>query len=288
MVERPGKASKSKKKGGSEENPILRWYATFRATAQRFGSFAAISVGGLILVAVYGAFAGGHVSRWIDDSMNSIYGGLADMGFSVEDVSLVGRERTNLDSIKRVVDLSRGDPIFAVDCSDIRDRLLALEWVSDARVMRKLPSTLVISITEREAYAIWQQDGAFRLIDRTGAVITEKQVGDFSSLPVVVGKGANDRASEIVDLLARFPHIRKQIRAASFVGQRRWDLHTDSGIQIMLSEEEPEGGLQRLDKLIVEQDILRRAVSVIDLRLKDRFVIRTEGATSPLDGGEAT
>jgi cell division protein FtsQ len=284
LVQRPGR---SPRKGKPSDNPIIRWFASFRETSKRFGSFAAISAGCLLLVAIYGAFAGGHVSRWLEQAENAIYSGLGGLGFAVEDISLYGRNRTNLEQIKRVVDMARGDAIFAVDCNDIRDRLLAIEWVADAQVMRKLPSTVLISITEKEPFAIWQQDGNFRLIDRAGSVITEKNVGMYHDLPMVVDDGANEQAAQIVDLLNKFPQIREQVKAAAYVSQRRWDLHMKSGIQVMLSQEEPELGLKRLDTLIREQDILRRAISMIDLRLKDRFVIRVDGG-GVVERGEAT
>jgi cell division protein FtsQ len=285
LVQRPGRAQRKSK---PSNNPIVRWFENFRENSKRFGAFAAIAAGCLLLVAIYGAFAGGHVSRWLEQAERGVYAGLGGLGFYVEDVSLYGRNRTSLESIKRVVDLARGDPIFALDCNDIRDRLLAIEWVADAQVMRRLPGTVLISITEKEPFAIWQQDGNFRLIDRAGSVITEKNVGMFHDLPMVVDDGANEQAASIVDLLNKFPQIRDQVKAAAYISQRRWDLHMESGIQVMLSEDEPESGLKRLDKLIREQDILRRAISVIDLRLKDRFVIRVDGGGDVVERGEAT
>ena len=283
--ERAGRAPRKK---NATENPILRWFASLRDTSKRFGAFAAASAACLILVAIYGAFAGGHVSRWLEQGENAIYAGLGVLGFEIDDISLLGRKHASLESIKRVVDLSRGDPIFAVDCSDIRDRLRALEWVADAQVMRRLPATLLIAITEKAPFAIWQQDRNFRLIDRAGSVITEKNVGDFHDLPMVVGKGANEQATQIVDLLSKFPQIRDQVRAAALISQRRWDLHMESGIRVMLAEVDPEAELRRLDRLIREQDILRRAITVIDLRNKDRIVIRVDGAGSSAAEGEAT
>ena len=55
-----------------------------------------------------------------------------------------------------------------VDVHGLRERLLALSWVEDARVSRQLPDTLVIDIVERRPHAVLRQADRLVLIDATG------------------------------------------------------------------------------------------------------------------------
>ena len=48
-------------------------------------------------------------------------------------------------------------------------KVLALNWVKDARVSRQLPDTLVIDIVEREPHAVLRRADRLVLIDATGA-----------------------------------------------------------------------------------------------------------------------
>lgn len=55
-----------------------------------------------------------------------------------------------------------------VDVEALRQDLLGLSWVEDARVSRQLPDTLVIDIVERTPHAVLRKPGRLVLIDATG------------------------------------------------------------------------------------------------------------------------
>ena len=50
----------------------------------------------------------------------------------------------------------------------MKARLESLGWVRNALVQRRLPDSVYIGLTEAEPVALWQLDGAFQLMDRTG------------------------------------------------------------------------------------------------------------------------
>lgn len=270
------------------EGRVARWWRGLKARMTSTLTLAAIVGGLFVAVLIYGAFAGGHVARWRDAGVAAVNNGFASLGFAVESVTLSGRRRAPKAEILSAVGLSRGDPIFAVSTEGIRARLLANRWIAEATVQKFLPGTIAIAIVEREPFAIWQMGGKLNLIDATGHVITDENVQSYAGLPLVVDKGANEAAPTLIAALQHHPKIAAQMAAAVRYGERRWDLHMKSGVVVKLPEDDEEASLLRLEGLILEQDVLRRAVTTIDLRLPDRLFLTPDQPTSLPGRGEPT
>ena len=193
---------------------------------------------------------------------------------SVGEIFVTGRSETGQDEILSSLGVKRGQSILAFDPVGARMRLLELGWVKDARVERRLPNTVIVYLDERRPLALWQRKGRHLLIDRAGVVITRRDLGRFSSLPVVLGKGAPENAAALMDMLATQPALFTQVEAAVRIGDRRWNLRMKNGIDINLPEEETAEAWSRLANLVAEHRIFEREVAVIDLRLPDRLVVR--------------
>ncbi len=260
----------------------------FWESKRRWLSLTAIVLALFAAAGVYGFFAGGHASRLMDATSVAIAESLGEAGFQVDDVTLNGRHRADKAAIIEALGVSRGDPLLAFDAEAARERLLAIDWVKDARIMRRLPDTLSITITEFEPFAIWQEEGRLVLIDREGAVITADSVAQFRDLPMIVGKGGATHAAALIDTLRQFGRIAPQVRAAVFVREGRWNLHMTNDIVIMLPETGVERALGWLDRKIVEEDILKRAIVSIDLRFDGKIHILPQGGAAQPGDGEAT
>jgi cell division protein FtsQ len=118
------------------------------------------------------------------------------------------------------------------------------------------------------------------LVDRDGQIVGD-QIDDYANLPLTVGERAPDHAAELVGLLEAEPSLKSRVKAAIWVGDRRWNLmldRTPDGIEIRLPEDEPESALHDLARLDAEQSLLERQLSVIDMRLPDRLVLRALNA----------
>lgn len=208
----------------------------------------------------------------------------ASMGLTVENIVIDGRENTPEPLLRRALGVMIGQPILGFSLNDARNRLLALGWVSDAVVERRLPNTLVVRLVERAPFAVWQDHGTFRLIDRSGAVMGEQDVAraaEALNLPLVVGDGAPDAATELFDEMKPYADIRKRLVGAVRVGQERWNLVLKSGATVMLPGESQEDALARLQALQQRMRILDRPLHDIDLRLADRVVVRPLPKAAP-------
>jgi cell division protein FtsQ len=196
------------------------------------------------------------------------------LGFKIEHIDIEGRQETSSDDLRAALALDQGAPIFGFDTAAAHERLKTLPWVHSTTIERHLPDTVLLRIVERRPIALWQLDGKFSLIDTEGAVIPIDDVGRFGKLPVVVGAGAPPVASALLDLLTSEPELAQRVRAAVRIGDRRWDIHMDERLHVMLPEEDPQAAWRRLAELVRSGEMLVRTYSIIDLRLKDRVVVR--------------
>lgn len=212
-----------------------------------------------------------------------------DAGLRVEEILLVGRKQTGREALGRALGLRRGDSILLFDPPAARARIMALAWVRDATVERLWPDTVLVNVSEREPLAIWQNNGAFRLIDRDGQVILERGLGPFGYLPVVVGEDAPQHAAEILATLEAQPGLMALVKAAVRVGGRRWNVRLAGGIDVHLPEIGAAKAWARLAEYERQHQLSGRDVRVLDLRLPDRLIVRMpERPASPVvPGGRA-
>ena len=54
---------------------------------------------------------------------------------------------------------------------------------------------------------------------------------------------------------------------ATWVGDRRWDLHLDNQVDVMLPEQDPQAAWRLLAAKARDEALLERAIKVVDLRL---------------------
>ena len=163
-----------------------------------------------------------------------------------------------------------------VDVSRIRERLLTFGWVKDARVSRRLPDTLVIDIVERTPSALWQDKQQLALIDGEGVVLDRVPVDRMPDLPLVIGAGANSKASQLKTIMANAPTMQAQLASATWVGGRRWDLSFQSGETVALPEGEgpAKDALARFAKMDRSAGLLGRGLVRFDLRLPGKMIVR--------------
>lgn len=220
---------------------------------------------------------------------------LGRAGFAVDGYQIVGLNRMKRSLVDAVVtdELHRaaeaGDggtrPAEAlVDVDAIRSKLLQFGWVRDARVSRRLPDGLVIDIVERKPAALWQNREQLSLIDREGVVLDRVPVAQMPDLPLLIGPGANGQAGPLDRLLGQVPTLKPQLAAATWVGQRRWDLAFQSGETLVLPEGDAAArdALVKFAKLDRSAGLLGRGIKRFDLRLPGKMTVRL-----PRDPGEA-
>jgi cell division protein FtsQ len=201
---------------------------------------------------------------------------LAQQGLVLDQITVVGRRVTDARDLLDAVGVGQGAPLMAIDPEAVRTRLLTLPWVLTARVERRLPSRLHIDITEREPLALWQYEGAYKVIDRQGVAV-DADPATWAHLPLVVGAGAGARAADLLNLLTTQPAIAARVKAAILVGERRWTLRLDDvekGLALRLPALDPADALAKIAELDATEGLLSKDLAMIDMRLPGRLVVR--------------
>lgn len=181
--------------------------------------------------AVFASLAGVPQRQWAEFVRET-----AQAGFEVRHVEIAGTREMDRMPIFVAALTGPSNAMINADLGEIRMRLLALPWVADASVGRRLPDTLSIQIIERRPVALWQHQRRFALIDITGRLLTTKGLDRYAALPVVIGPGANVRVRELLALTAAAPTLSDKVDAAVLVGGRRWDVKFKSGETLALPD----------------------------------------------------
>jgi cell division protein FtsQ len=239
--------------------------------------------GSLLLIGAtlsYGAVAGGHVGAvtdWLkaarDNAANSF-------GFRIAAVSVSGNSQISREQTLAITGVTGRSSLLFFDAETARERLLENPWIADAAVLKLYPDRLLITITERRAFALWQRNRQLNVIAEDGTVLQPFVEDRYRGLPLVVGNGAGRRAKEFISLLDRYPEIRSALRASVLVAERRWNLRLTNGIDVRLPEVDLSVALDRLVKLDHQKNLLSRDLTTIDLRLPDRVTVRLSDAAA--------
>lgn len=200
----------------------------------------------------------------------------AGQGFAVKDILVEGRENTDPDVLRALLDIERGDPIFAFDPDEAKELIERISWVREAHVERRLPDTIYIGLVERRPLALWQNKGKVRLIDVDGVTLADRGLDQFAGLVIIVGEDAPAYAPELLRLLHAEPALEDRVEAATRVGGRRWDLRMKSGAVAKLPEGDLGLALRRLAKAQEEEGLLDKEVETIDLREDNRITVSTK------------
>ncbi|XAE42807.1 cell division protein FtsQ/DivIB [Nguyenibacter vanlangensis] len=204
----------------------------------------------------------------------------------ITDIQVSGRVLTSASALQDALGARIGDPVLGFSVEQARRRIDALPFVDHSVIERHLPGTIIVRLTERRPFAVWQNKGRFMLIDRAGTVVhdqgmTGKDAQAFLQLPLVVGQDANLAAAGLLDALAGQPAVQGRVVAAVRVNQRRWNLLLRDGTTILLPEGEEIPALRRLADLQGSIRLLDRPVIAIDMRLPDRLVIQQPPPPDP-------
>jgi cell division protein FtsQ len=266
------KRARAKRLLAREENPH-RLIARFeRAIPSRIGVIATVVI--LSGSAALGTVKGGHVEE-LTTALSDARNALANsVGFRITAVAINGRKQLTQDEVLAVGGVNGRSSLLFLDAAVVRDKLKANPWIGEATVQKFYPGQLQIDIVERSAFALWQQDGRLSVIADDGAVLEPYVSRRFKGLPLIVGKGAETRARDFLALVDRYPQVRAIMKAAVFVGERRWNLRLKDGLDVRLPENDVGNALATLTRLDKEERLFSRDITAVDMRLPDRLTVR--------------
>ncbi|HEX5378068.1 MAG TPA: cell division protein FtsQ/DivIB [Phenylobacterium sp.] len=233
----------------------------------------------MLSVALIATLATGGRAEKASGAINAAVGSqFATFGFKLKAVRVQGASPLATADILKAAGVYKDQPLLGLDLESLRQRIQAVGWVKDVRVVRLLPDTLVLQVEERRQMAVWQHAGRSHVIDDRGQIIPEADARRFAALPLIVGDGANENAAQILAAVAQRPRLMERLEALVRVDGRRWDLRLKDGSLVQLPATGEEAALIQLEQLDQKSRILEIGFERVDLR--DPAVV----AVRPRDG----
>jgi cell division protein FtsQ len=241
-------------------------------TRRGFGTVLAVCFIGSI--SAYGMVRGGQYEAFVAEVGRPSDALARAFGFGITAITLSGQKELLHSEIVQAAGITNRDSVLFLDAHAVRQRLIAMPLVREASVRKLYPDQVVISIEERTAHALWQIEGEVAVISADGKVIDQMRDQRFTRLPFVVGEGANTRVADYLKILDAAGDLKARVSAGVLIGQRRWNLKLNNGIDVRLPELNPEAAVTRLAKIVREHKLADKDIISIDMRAPDRVVVR--------------
>ena len=169
------------------------------------------------------------------------------------------------------------------DLGGMRDTIRSLEWIDDARVARRWPDRIAISVTEQTAAAVWDERG---LLNVRGELFVAHARHVPAELPRLSGPDAKS-----TDVAERYIRIREQliplgldVTELRLSDRGAWALTLANGIEVRLGRRDVDA---RTDVFldVVANLITANAkrIDYVDLRYSNGFSIGWKAGNSPLE-----
>lgn len=217
------------------------------------------------------------IGRKLIDLSTEFYNYSAGLGFKIDDIIITGRDKTAKQDILNALQLSRETNILNLDLRDLQQKVEQLPWVRHAVVKRRFfPNIIQIDIRERQVQSIWQLDHKFRPIDGEGNVIEADYTPDHPIL-LIVGEGAPENITALMKSITDDQNIFQRIKVANYISGRRWNIVLDdveNGITVKLPEKHIDEAWKKLLKLNTTQGLLKRKLTIIDLRFPNKVIVK--------------
>jgi cell division protein FtsQ len=207
----------------------------------------------------------------------------------VRRVDVVGLKRLPEGAVRSAARIEPGANLLALDVDALGDRLESLPGVRRAHVVRHLPDRVVLTVEEREPYALVSvsgADGGLFWADADGYLMGPERRPTAPVLPILSGaERPADRDHPVGDHLATGMAVLRAVQRAGGGLPRRISeidlerpggpvLYTTDGIVVWLGREAWEERLARLDAVLGEIEEHGEPVESVDLRFRDLVVWR--------------
>ena len=217
------------------------------------------------------------VEEKMESCAQEMYDFAAEQGLTLDDVLILGRDKTSKQALLSALNVKRGDNFLKIDVHELKNRVEQLPWVKEAVVKRRFfPNVLEVNIKERQVRSIWQINEKFHPIDEDGNVI-DAPFKPKAPILLIVGEGAPQNINRLLAAIDSNKNVLERVKVANYISNRRWNLVLDdieNGITIKLPEENVEQAWKKLLKLDATNGILKRKLTIIDLRLPEKVTVK--------------
>lgn len=170
---------------------------------------------------------------------------------------------------------------FTADLEQIRDKALEISWVDRVVISRAWPDSIKVRVIPKHPIARW---GTGRLLSDQGVVYTEAYSRNHANLPLM--HGPSDQSKVMMrryhEINQLFSPVNLRLKELYLTDRRTWFMQFDSGLRIIVDQDQTMSKLQRLSHLSqADLKVVWPRVSAIDLRYRNGLAIQWKNATPP-------
>ena len=170
---------------------------------------------------------------------------------------------------------------MSADLDDIQRAVEALPWVDHARIARRWPNSLHVTVTEQTAAARWGDSG---LLNTRGELFVREATHVPAELPRLSGPEGTESqvAQRYLSVQGRMTELGMHIAALRLDERGAWEMDLDSGVTVRLGRRDVEERLERFIKT-TSQVVAHRwsEINYVDMRYSNGFAIGWRNQGTP-------
>jgi cell division protein FtsQ len=205
--------------------------------------------------------------------------------FELKNIKIVGNKYLEEEEILSLSEIKTGVNLFDIETDSVASKILKNKYFEGVSINRSLPSSLIISVQERQpvAYLI---DGNIYMVDQTAIILLKKPSMPEYNLPIITGLSVPnllaDRTPllEVLDLLSKVKKIDPEL--VQFISE----IHSESkaapcfylirgGAKVDLGYDSIHQKIYILSEFIKSNGMINQLdkIKKIDLKFTDRVVV---------------
>jgi cell division protein FtsQ len=207
-----------------------------------------------------------------------IAGGLATLTWALDRpvrvISMDGSfQRVSPGQIEKAVAPFSQSGFMSADLDGIQRAVETLPWVEHARIQRRWPNSLHVTVVEQTAAARWGESG---LLNTRGELFVREATHVPAELPRLSGpEGTQSQvAQRYLSVQGRMLDAGMRVAALRLDARGAWEMDLDSGVTVRLGRREVD---ERIERFIhtASQVIAHRLneISYVDMRYSNGFAI---------------
>lgn len=197
-------------------------------------------------------------------------------------------QRVTALQIEEAISDELGAGFFTANLASIRERIVALTWIDEARVARRWPGTLTISVSEQIPAAIWGERG---LMNTRGELFVDDARHVPAELPRLRGPEGQSSvvARRYLDMREHLMPSGLDVRAVTLDARGAWSVTLGNGIDVRLGRRDVDARVQLFLDVAANIVSSREAeIDFVDMRYSNGFTIGWKnGSKSPVGGSES-
>jgi len=191
--------------------------------------------------------------------------------FKIKKIKIVNNSLIKKTKIKINLKKIYNKNIFTIKKKDIENPLKEIDFFKKIEVKKKYPNTIIVKVFETKPVAFLYINKDKYLLDELSNLILIKDKTDFSKLPSVFGKGAENNFIQFFDQLQKNKFPIKYVKNFYFYQIGRWDLQLLNDKTIKFPYNNIETAIRKSIELLNRKDF--ENYNIIDLRIEGKIIV---------------